>query len=117
MKDGKPLTAIESWKTVEPWVIVECVYRAGLRSILLLDLARVGMNEGIGTEELLRRLQETYPDMDVIVGGGIRHPQDLDQAAGLGARAALVASALHDGSITVQDIQRARTLGRPMSCP
>jgi phosphoribosylformimino-5-aminoimidazole carboxamide ribotide isomerase len=39
------------------------------------------------------------PGAEVLVGGGIRDGKDLETLAGLGVRGALVATALHRGTI------------------
>ena len=47
-------------------------------------------------------------DLEITVGGGVRNGDDLDSLAKCGVDAVLVASALHDGRITAEEIQRWR---------
>ena len=72
----------------------------GVRRMIVLDLARVGIGEGTGTEKLCARLTAAHPSLEVIAGGGVRGPEDLRRLTGCGVRTALVASALHDGRLT-----------------
>jgi phosphoribosylformimino-5-aminoimidazole carboxamide ribotide isomerase len=72
-----------------------------VRRLIVLDLAQVGTGTGTGTEELCRRLGEMYPDVEIIAGGGVRDEKDLDRLAQCGVKAALVASALHDGKVPI----------------
>jgi len=68
-------------------------------AVIVLDIARIGTGRGTGTEEIIRRLRHTHPHFEIIAGGGVKDRDDLRRLADAGADAALVASALHDGSI------------------
>jgi phosphoribosylformimino-5-aminoimidazole carboxamide ribotide isomerase len=67
--------------------------------VLALDLARVGSGRGPDVElvQALSRLGEGA--IELLAGGGIRSVRDLRLLAAAGCQGALVASALHDGSI------------------
>src|SRR5205823_5478053 len=52
LKGGKPLTSSSRWNSADPWSIAEQAVACGVRRLLVLDLARVGVNAGTGTEEL-----------------------------------------------------------------
>jgi phosphoribosylformimino-5-aminoimidazole carboxamide ribotide isomerase len=103
LHSGQPVRASDSWKN-DAWSILEQAIDAGVRAVLLLDLARVGMRSGTGTEELSKRLAETYPQVETIAGGGIRNAHDLRHLERLGVSTALMATALHDGSVTPADL-------------
>lgn len=79
---------------------VEC----GVRRLLVLDLARVGVGQGTGTEELCARLAAAHPGVEISAGGGVRGRADLERLSACGVSAALVASALHDGRLTRDDV-------------
>ena len=68
-------------------------------SIIVLDIARVGTGRGTGTEETIRAFRREYPKLEIIAGGGVKDADDLRRLGDAGADAALVASALHDGSL------------------
>jgi phosphoribosylformimino-5-aminoimidazole carboxamide ribotide isomerase len=103
LHSSQPVRTSDSWKK-DAWSILEQAIDVGVRAILLLDLARVGMRSGTGTEELCARLAETYPQIEIIAGGGIRNVHDLRRLERLGVRTALMATALHDGSVTPADL-------------
>lgn len=72
----------------------------GVRTLIVLDLARIGTGGGTGTEPLLRTTRAEFPAVELIAGGGIRTWADVDALGEAGANAVLVASALHDGTLT-----------------
>lgn len=73
----------------------------GVRTLIVLDLARVGKREGSGTNELLKAIRPEFPDLELIAGGGVKTWADVDRLGEAGADAVLLASAVHDGTITV----------------
>jgi phosphoribosylformimino-5-aminoimidazole carboxamide ribotide isomerase len=102
LKCGEPMSIGASWPP-SAFVVAQTVIGLGIRRLIVLDLARVGTGVGTGTEELCERIIEANPDIELYAGGGIRGPEDLQRLAACGVRGALVASALHDGSITRAD--------------
>lgn len=105
LRGGRALAA-ETWDRGEgdPWTIANEAVRAGARRVIILDLARVGGGAGVGTEDLIRYLVAAYPGVEVYAGGGVRGLDDLRRLKAIGARGALVASALHDGRLTRDDL-------------
>lgn len=79
--------------------VARTAVREGAKSLIVLDLARVGTGTGTGTESLLRVLRDVYPDVDLIAGGGVRTWEDVKRLGEAGASGVLVASALHDGTL------------------
>jgi phosphoribosylformimino-5-aminoimidazole carboxamide ribotide isomerase len=73
--------------------------------MIVLDLADVGVSRGTGTLDLVRRLRSAHPQLELTAGGGVRGIDDLRQLADAGCDAALVASALHDGRITPDEVR------------
>src|SRR5262245_11370061 len=61
----------------DPWEIANTAVRCGCRRLLLLDLARVGLGEGTGTEAMTRRLSAAFPAIELWAGGGVSDLQDL----------------------------------------
>jgi phosphoribosylformimino-5-aminoimidazole carboxamide ribotide isomerase len=105
LKQGQPLTKDAAWQGASPLEIVAEVYRHGLRRFIVLDLADVGSGQGTSTLPLVRQLLARWPDLQITAGGGIRGPADLRELKSAGLAGALVASALHDGRITANDIR------------
>lgn len=104
LKEGRPLGDAAAWDAAGPEAIAAAAVALGVRHLIVLDLARVGGGGGPGTEELCRHLAERFPAVEVIAGGGVRGADDLRRLHRLGVRAALVASALHDGALTSEDV-------------
>jgi phosphoribosylformimino-5-aminoimidazole carboxamide ribotide isomerase len=104
LRAGVPLAGGGVWDS-DPWRIAQEAIERGVRRVLVLDLARVGVGAGVGTEALCARLAAAHPEVEVSAGGGVRGRGDLLALKGAGVRAALVASALHDGRLTVEQLE------------
>ena len=85
-------------------LIAQQAVNLGIRRILVLDLAAVGMNRGTPTEELCSRLRSSLPSLEITTGGGIRGINDLHRLRQIGVDNVLIASALHDGRLTRNDV-------------
>jgi phosphoribosylformimino-5-aminoimidazole carboxamide ribotide isomerase len=90
----------------EPLDLVAAARERGVRRMILLDIARVGMGRGIGTESLCREIKGRWPELELFVGGGVRGVDDICCAARAGASGVLVASALHNGRVTPADVRQ-----------
>jgi phosphoribosylformimino-5-aminoimidazole carboxamide ribotide isomerase len=104
LKAGGPLGDRAAWNHSEAWTIAGWAIAAGVRRLIVLDLARVGGGGGTGTEDLCRRLAAAYPTVEVVAGGGVRGVEDLRRLKECGVAAALVASALHDGRLRAEEL-------------
>jgi phosphoribosylformimino-5-aminoimidazole carboxamide ribotide isomerase len=100
LKGGQPLAG-PGWPAGPRAILAEAVGR-GVRSAIILDLARVGTGEGTGTDQLCVWARREWPALEIIAGGGVSGRADLDRLRLAGVDAALVASALHDGRLTRQ---------------
>ena len=112
LKNGLPLTKIDAWRSFTPRQIAEEALAAGVRRFIVLDLADVGIGAGTSTLDFCRTFYDDHGDggIELIAGGGVRNFADLECLADAGCSAALVASALHDGRLGKEDIDRAREL-------
>lgn len=88
-------------KGLEPMEAAETLYHIGVRRLIVIDLDRVGTLQGPNFKllEAVRKLP-----FEVFVGGGVRSRYDLLELKALGVRGVLVASALHDGSLVLEDL-------------
>ena len=97
LRSGAPVAAPELAR-LSPVALAELAARAGARTIIALDLARVGTGTGVDLA-LVRQLRAALPTHELIAGGGVSGPADLARLSEAGADGALVGSALHDGRI------------------
>jgi phosphoribosylformimino-5-aminoimidazole carboxamide ribotide isomerase len=72
--------------------------------IIIMTLARVGSHSGPDLDKLARFCRQ-YPDKNFIAAGGTRNKQDLMDLSEIGVKQALVASALHSGHLSADDIR------------
>lgn len=96
LRDGKALFRPGVWPSEAPGDIAGSAVAAGIRRLIVLDLARVGVGGGLGTLELVSRIAGEHPSLDLVAGGGVRHAGDLADLQAAGAAAALVSSLLHE---------------------
>jgi phosphoribosylformimino-5-aminoimidazole carboxamide ribotide isomerase len=99
LRGGVPLGDTSAWPERDAAGIVARAVAVGVRRLLVLDLARVGEGAGTGTEELCTTFSARYPALELAAGGGVRGLPDLLRLQACGVGAALVASALHDGTL------------------
>jgi len=110
LRGGKLLAQPDVALGLSPVDIASQVIAAGCRQMIVLDLAHVGENSGVGTASLCHALSERWPEIALYAGGGVRGLRDLHELQAAGCRGALVASALHDGRLSLADCQ---SLARP----
>jgi phosphoribosylformimino-5-aminoimidazole carboxamide ribotide isomerase len=77
----------------------------GFRSVILLLLDGVGTSRGLPFERLTR-LRKLADDLDFLAGGGVASMDDLLRLRDAGFSGALVATALHEGFISPEDLRR-----------
>ena len=113
LKQGRPLTVVPDWRERTPGELAALAVSLGAGRVIVLDLARVGVGQGPGQEELCRQLRAEHPDLELIAGGGVRGREDLRRLAAAGCDAVLVASALHDGRLTREDLREFSRVREP----
>jgi len=99
LREGRLLGGSPAVSELGPDDLVAVAWTAGIRTFIVLDLARVGSGEGpqLGAAARLRR---SFSEAEIAIGGGVRDHADLDALARAGFQAALVGTALHRGIIT-----------------
>jgi uncharacterized protein related to proFAR isomerase len=83
--------------------LAEQAVAAGVASILILDLGRVGTGVGVDLG-LLESLRRRLPNTRLLAGGGVLTRLDLERMRDTGCDGALVASAIHTGRLTASDL-------------
>ena len=75
----------------------------GISQVIVLDLTRVGSGEGVNVDFMKKVLAEV--PLDLYVGGGVRDINDLFELHDAGVSGALVATALHSGKISIEELK------------
>lgn len=102
-REGRLLGGSPAIAGAEATELAAEAWAAGLRTFIVLDLARVGARAGPETEPA-RRLRARLPDAEIVLGGGVRGRDDLHALAAAGYQAALVGTALHTGVLGAADL-------------
>jgi phosphoribosylformimino-5-aminoimidazole carboxamide ribotide isomerase len=101
----KVLSKSESARSMSALALAREFQGRGVTQMIVLDLARVGSGEGVDfafLKEMLRSLE-----IKVLVGGGVRDIKDLIALKTLGVSGVLLATSLHSGRISVEELRRA----------
>ena len=106
LKSGHPIRKFDDMISDDPVDIGCAAIESGIRELIVLDLAAVGVASGPTTLEICQSLRDFAPKLKLITGGGVRSSDDLSTLRSAGIDGVLVASALHDGSISPDDLQR-----------
>lgn len=104
LKAGDPLGNLQNWRSALPLDIARQAVETGVRNLIVLDLAQVGMRDGVSTLPLCRSIKHEFPEVQVVTGGGIRNARDLRMLKDDLVDGALVASAFHNGGLRREDI-------------
>ena len=105
LKNGEPMGNVESWPSLKVLDIAREAVDAGVRNLIVLDLAQVGVGAGLSTLPLGQEIKRSAPEVKIITGGGIRDAGDLRALKNSQIDGALVASAFHNGNIRREDLQ------------
>ncbi|MBN2318923.1 MAG: hypothetical protein JXR49_07590 [Acidobacteria bacterium] len=107
-RNGKILSRCSDLVKLAPMKALECLQSSGWREIILLDLARVGSGRGID-RSLIIQARANFPELTLLAGGGITGPHEANELNSMGIEGALLATALHNGSIGPQHIPELKT--------
>ena len=88
----------------DPMCLLRQFKEMGVSQMIVLDLLRVGSGEGVNVDFLKKVIEEV--GIDVYVGGGVRGIHDLVELRNLGVSGALVATALHTGKISIDQLKQ-----------
>jgi phosphoribosylformimino-5-aminoimidazole carboxamide ribotide isomerase len=103
IRAGKVLSRCPELTAMSPVELLSLLQQAGWHEVILLDLDRVGSEEGLDRAFVLK-MQTSFPDLNILVGGGMANPEQLVQLRSLGVAGVLLATALHRGIVTARHI-------------
>lgn len=104
-KEGKVLSKSQTITSLDAVSFAKKLEDFGVRQTIFLDLDRVGTENGSNITPIRNIIEKT--ELKVIVGGGIRNLQELQELSSIGVSATLVATILHNGKVTVEDLKSA----------
>lgn len=96
---AREVQASTSWQNLSQHDIMAHVHNCGIRKAIVLDVAAVGAGQGVPTLDLCRKLHHAFPEIELYSGGGVRNRSDVEAVMATGCHGALVATALHEGSL------------------
>ena len=104
--DGR--VAINGWleksrQTID--ALIDRFVPHGLSEVICTDISKDGMLQG-PTFDLYARLQEKYPEQDIIVSGGISKMDDIRRLNEMRLRHVIVGKAIYEGRITLEELKR-----------
>jgi len=104
LKGGKVVSSDSYIKGRSPVELAKAFQGMDVAQIIVLDLARVGMNKGINLKMAKEILEQTQ--VEVLTGGGVRDIKDLEKLRSIGVSGVLVATALHNGRLTIKKLKQ-----------
>jgi phosphoribosylformimino-5-aminoimidazole carboxamide ribotide isomerase len=104
LMSNRILSGFKLDRLAEPLGFLRELEEQGVSQVIVLDLAKVGSNEGVNTS-FLREVRKTVK-VEVLVGGGVRDIKDLMELKSLGMFGVLVATALHSGQISAERLKQ-----------
>jgi phosphoribosylformimino-5-aminoimidazole carboxamide ribotide isomerase len=104
LRDGRTLSPDPQLAGLTALEAMARLHRAALREVVVLDLARVGSGAGPDVTSIAE-IHASFPDLELLAGGGVRDAADLRALEAAGAAGALVATALHRGVIGPRELR------------
>lgn len=101
--DNVPRPAVRGWteesdKTL--WHVIESYLPAGLKNVLVTDIAKDGVLGGSNIE-LYKAIRTNYPNLDLITSGGVGSLKDVKALKKLKPAGIIIGKALYEGKFDV----------------
>ena len=101
--NGKIISKIKELRDLNPIDSLKLFKDYGFEKAIFLDLKRVGSYSGVDIKIIEKMVGI---DINLIVGGGIRNINDILLLRKLGLYGVLIASALHERKISINELRR-----------
>ena len=104
-EDGEYRPATKGWtemsqKTI--WNVLSEYSGSGLRTILVTDIGRDGMQTG-GNLDLYKRIQSEFPTLDLITSGGVGTLKHVQKLKTINLHGIIIGKALYEGAFTLSE--------------
>ena len=105
LKSG--LVATHGWRETVPMSAVQALksFEGLVRQAIVTEVSRDGMLQGVNLE-FYSGLQQQFPDVDIIVSGGVSSYEDLVELKKSGLRSAIVGKAIYEDRVRLEDLFR-----------
>ena len=100
--NNRLMTKNEELKDLKLKNFLNKIMKLDIQEIIFLELTQVGAKTGVNAS--LIKLMRKYLNCKLITGGGVKTISDLMSMQELGIDGVLVATALHEGTITIKQI-------------
>jgi phosphoribosylformimino-5-aminoimidazole carboxamide ribotide isomerase len=104
LRGGEVVGNTQPWGGADPLEVARRAIAAGIGGMIVLDMAGVGVQHGVPTAGLCRKVRAEAGSLPLITGGGVRSFGDVRELLAGGVDSVLVASALHRGQIGSDEI-------------
>jgi len=112
LRDGALMARADVARGEPAHVVAALAVEAGVDSIVVIDVRRVGTGAGLDLE-LIRRVRQAAPGVALLAGGGVRGIEDIQRLADVGCDGVLIATALQRGTLGAADVQKVRSIVKP----
>jgi phosphoribosylformimino-5-aminoimidazole carboxamide ribotide isomerase len=112
LRSGSILSQCPALAALEPLEALNHLHAAGWPEVILLDLERVGSEAG-ADGILASGARSAFPELRLLVGGGVSNPEQLAALKASGIAGVLIATAFHHGTIREDQISNFLTHSNP----
>jgi len=104
-EDGEFRPATKGW--TEPskktlWEVISDYLGSGLKTLLVTDIGRDGMQGG-GNVDLYKRIQSEFPTLDLITSGGVGTLEHVKDLKAIDPYGIIIGKALYEGAFTLDE--------------
>ncbi|MEM1588290.1 MAG: HisA/HisF-related TIM barrel protein [Candidatus Bathyarchaeia archaeon] len=104
LKDGSVLSFLKELSSLNPLECLKFFSKIGFKECLIIDVSRVGSFKGLDLGFLEKVKKET--SLKVFAGGGVRSLEDILSLKRIGVDGVLIASALHEKLISLNELKK-----------
>ncbi len=99
------LVATHGWRETVPMSAVQALesFDGLVRQAIVTEVSRDGMLQGVNLE-FYAGLQQRFPEVEIIVSGGVSSYEDLTELKKFGLRSAIVGKAIYEGRVKLENL-------------
>ena len=104
-EDGEFRPATKGWTEMSQktlWKVLNEYLGSGLKTVLVTDIGRDGMQKG-GNLQLYKRIQSEFPTLDLITSGGVGTLKHVKSLKRLKPHGIIIGKALYEGAFTLNE--------------